>query len=536
MVTAPHLNPSIISLLDRCKSMRELKQIHSRIVVSGLSHDNYPASKILSFSALSESGDIEYSYVLFNHLPSPNTFIWNTIIRGYSINKDQNRAVSLFRRMLRLGVSPDYLTFPFVLRSCARLSSLRLGVAVHCHVAKSGITIDLFVHNSLVHMYASCGAVAAARKAFDEIPSPSSVSWNSMVDGYAKCGDLVTARGTFESMPVRDVVSWSALIAGYVKGGDYREALAIFERMLIEGPRANEVTMVSVLCACAHLGALELGTRMHDYVESNSLRLTLMLRTSLVDMYAKCGSIEEAWRVFREVPTDQTDVLIWNAMIGGLATHGLSKESLELFEEMQSLGIMPDEITYLGLLCACAHGGLVDDARQFFDSLNTNGMTPKIEHYACMVDVLGRAGCLDEAYEFVMTMPFEPTASMLGALLSGCSTHGRVDLGEIVGKKLIELEPDHDGRYIGLSNVYAVARRWDDARTMREAMEKRGVKKLPGFSTLEVDGILHRFIAHDKSHPQSMGIYLMLTSIAKQMKLEADYQRSEDTTAVYMFI
>ncbi|XXG72081.1 hypothetical protein AAC387_Pa07g1250 [Persea americana] len=505
--------------------MRQLKQIHSRIIVSGLSHLNYPTSKLLSFSALSDFGDIEYSYALFSHLPTPNTFIWNTIIRGYSRNKNPNRAIVLFRQMLCLGVSPDYLTFPFVLKSCARLSSLRLGVAVHCLVTKSGITIDLFVHNSLVHMYASCGDIVAARKAFDEIPSPSLVSWNSMVDGYAKCGDLVAACGAFELMPERDVVSWSALIAGYVKGGDHREALAIFERMQIEGLRANEVTMVSVLCACAHLGALEQGRRMHDYVESNSLQLSLVLCTSLVDMYAKCGSIAEAWRVFREVPPDQTDVLIWNAMIGGLATHGLSKESLELFEEMHSLGIIPDEITYLGLLCACAHGGLVEDARHFFNSLNTNGMMPKIEHYACMVDVLGRAGRLDEAYEFVNKMPVEPTASMLGALLSGCSTHGRVELGEIIGKKLIELEPDHDGRYIGLSNVYAGAHRWDDARTMRKAMEKRGVKKVPGFSTLEVDRILHRFIAHDKSHPQSMEIYLMLNSIAKQMRLEADCQR-----------
>ncbi|XP_058097882.1 pentatricopeptide repeat-containing protein At5g08305-like [Magnolia sinica] len=528
IIRNPHRRHSLICLLDRCKSMRELKRIHAQIVVSGLSDENYLASKILSFSAISESGDIDYSGRVFNQLQNPNIFIWNTIIRGHSISKNPNLAISIFTHMLRVGISPDYLTFPFLAKSCARLTSSRLGSAVHCHIAKSGIEIDIFIQNSLVHMYSSCSDIKAAQKVFDEISRPSLVSWNAIVDGHAKCGDLIAARRLFELMPERDVVSWSALIAGYVKGGDHREALATFERMQAVGARANEVTMVSVLCACAHLGALEQGRRIHDYIKDNSLKLTLVLSTSLVDMYAKCGSIKEAWRVFHAVPLAQTDVLIWNAMIGGLATNGLSKEALDLFDEMQSTGIAPDEITYLGLLCACAHGGLVEDAWRFFKSLDANGMTPKTEHYACMIDTLGRAGCLDAAYEFVNTMPVEPTASMLGALLSGCRTHGRADLGEVIGKKLIELEPDHDGRYIGLSNVYAAACRWDDAKTMREAMEKRGVKKVPGFSSLEVDGTLHRFIAHDRAHPQSLGIYSMLNDLGKQMKLEGACQTQPD--------
>ncbi|XP_077247127.1 pentatricopeptide repeat-containing protein At5g08305-like [Tasmannia lanceolata] len=527
MVTRnPYLNHSLISLLDRCKSMRELKQIHARVIAFGLAGDYFFASKILLFSAVSDCGDIDYSDKFFHYLSNPTIFNWNTIIRGYSRSKNPNRAISLFSKMLHAGVSPDYLTFPFLAKSCARLSSLRLGMAVHCHIAKSGIEFDLFIQNSLIHMYAACKEIAAALKLFDEMPHRSLVSWNAMVDGYAKCGDLVRAREMFESMPERDVVSWSALIAGYVKDGDHREALAIFERMQVVGPKANEVTMVSVLCACAHLGALEQGRRMHHYVGGNDLQLSLVLHTALVDMYAKCGSIEEALTVFRAVPIEQTDVLIWNAMIGGLATHGLSKESLDMFEEMQTLGIPPDEITYLGLLCGCAHGGLVEKAWHFFRSIEQQGRALKIEHYACMVDVLGRAGRLDEAFEFVNTMPFEPTASMLGALLSGCRTHRRMELGEVIGKRLIELEPDHDGRYIGLSNVYAAASRWEDAKMMREVMEKRGVKKVPGYSSMEVEGVLHRFIAHDRAHPQSTEIYLMLNGIGKQMKLECDYQNN----------
>ena len=407
------------------------------------------------------------------------------------------------------------------------MSELQLGQAVHCRVAKEGLWLDRFIANSLIHMYGSCGEIGSARKVFDEMPMRNSVSWNSMLDGYAKCGDLDSARQVFESMPERDVVSWSSMIDGCVKGGEYGVALAIFGRMRVVGPKANEVTMVSVLCACAHLGALEQGREMHQYMVDRALPFTLALRTSLVDMYAKCGAIEEAIAVFREVPTDQTDVLMWNAIIGGLATHGQVRDSLELFKEMevQGLGVAPDEITYLCLLSACAHGGLINEAWHFFKSLErSKGMAPKSEHYACMVDVLSRAGRLAEAYDFIAQMPIKPTPSMLGALLNGCMNHRRFDLAERVGRKLIELEPDHDGRYIGLSNVYAGVKLWDDARTMREAMERRGVKKLPGFSFVEVLGTLHRFIAHDKTHQDSDQIYMVLNTIVRQMVVDVDFE------------
>lgn len=373
-------------------------------------------------------------------------------------------------------------------------------------------------------MHGSCGNVVYARQVFDDIPLPNSVSWNAMIDGYAKCGELASARELFDRMPERDVVSWSAMIDGYVKGGDYREALALFEAMQAgpSGPKPNAVTMVSVLCACAHLGALEKGRKMHECMRDSGLSLSLQLATSLVDMYAKCGSITEALRVFRSVPAGKTDVLIWNAVIGGLAMHGMGKDSLAMFREMESLGIEPDEITYLGLLSGCAHGGLVDDAWDFFRSLEAKGLTPHVEHYACMVDVLGRSGRVLDAFEYLRRMPVEPSGSVLGALLSGCQTHGLVRLAEIVGKRLVELEPEHDGRYVGLSNVYAVARQWDKAKMTREVMQSRGVRKAAGFSEVEVNGILHRFIAHDKAHVRSGEIYWVLGVMRYQMKAEMD--------------
>ncbi|XP_039128311.1 pentatricopeptide repeat-containing protein At5g08305-like [Dioscorea cayenensis subsp. rotundata] len=508
--------------------MKELNQIHAQATISGHSSDNYIISKLLLFSTTSGPQTTDYSFKLFSTVSNPGSFFYSTIIRAFSTSKNPAHSFSLYNQMLLAGISPDHFSFPFLTKACARLASLPLGTSLHCDIVKYGFSSDLFVQNSLIHMYASCRDIVSARGVFDAMCVRNLVSWNTMVDGYAKCGDLVAARNVFDGMPVRDVVSWSALIDGYVKGGEFREALAVFASMCDDGMKVNAVTMVSVLCACAHLGALDLGRRMHRYIKDNGMRLTIQLSTSLVDMYAKCGSITEALAVFREVPVVETDVLIWNAIIGGLAMHGRSKDSLALFEEMQATGrVQPDEITYLCLLSACTHGGLVEDARRFFNLLKAQRMAVQVEHYACMVDVLGRSGRVEEAYEIVRTMPMQPSASVLGALLTACQTHGHLHLGELVGQMLIELDPDHDGRYIGLSSVYASAKQWDDAKTTREVMERRGVRKTPGYSAVEVDGSLHRFIAHDKMHQQTTDVYSMLSFLLNQMKLESDIINGE---------
>lgn len=513
--------------------MSDLRQIHTLLITLGLADEDPFASRLISFCSLSDSGDVDYSYRFLLSLQNPATFYWNTTIRGYSKGRNPNKSLSVLIQMLRAGASPDHLTFPFLAKAAARLSDPSSGAAVHCHVARSGLEPDRFIANSFVHMYASCGDISSARKVFDGIRDKNVVSWNAMLDGYAKCGDTGSARALFDSMTERDVVSWSSLIDGYVKAEEYSEAMALFDRMRMIGPRANDVTMVSVLSACAHLGSVERGRLLHRYLSENGLPLTLALRTSLVDMYAKCGAIDEAMAVFHLAQADRTDVLLWNAMIGGLATHGLVAESIELFAEMQRIGIVPDEITYLCLLSTCAHGGLVHEAFYFLESLERQGMEPKTEHYACVIDALSRSGRIEEAYRFLTEIPVEPTGSMLGALLSGCLNHGRLDVAEIVGRRLVELEPDHDGRYIGLSNAYAIVKRWEEAKVTREEMERRGVKKSPGFSSVESCGSIHRFIAHDKTHRSSEQIYRMLDLIINQARPRNEADREDEECSLY---
>ncbi|KAK9682972.1 hypothetical protein RND81_10G110100 [Saponaria officinalis] len=521
-----NIHHTLINLLHHSKpiSVSQLMQTHALLFTSGLLLSDHPCFGAKLVNLFAEAGDARYCRRLLLHHPTSSVVLWNKVIRSYSYSSSPNHSLRVFIDMLRFGVSPDHFSFPFLLKASSRLSSLQLGMCIHSFVLRSGYALDLFVCNSLIHMYASYGGILCAHKVFDEMPLRTCVSWNSMLDGYAKCGDLDSALRVFDSMPDKDVVSWSSIIDGLVKAGEYTQALSFFERMI---PKANEVTMVSVLRACAHLGALEQGKLMHRYILENELPFTLVLLTSLVDMYAKCGAIEVALSVFRGMlPKVKSDVFLWNAIIGGLASHGFVRESLDLFKEMSSVKVEPDEITYLCLLSACAHAGLVKEAWWFFEDLERNGMTPKSEHYACMVDAMARAGAVGEAYDFLSRMPEEPTPAMLGALLSGCMNHGRLDLAELLGKKLVEVDPHHDGRYVGLSNVYATVKRWDDAKTLRQAMDITGVKKFPGFSYVEISGSIHMFKAHDKTHPKSSDIYATVNFMLLQMSKPLDYEGS----------
>ncbi|KAF0898790.1 hypothetical protein E2562_011869 [Oryza meyeriana var. granulata] len=249
-----------------------------------------------------------------------STPLLDPLIRAASASAP-HRAFSLFLLLLRSALRPSHLTFPFFARAAARLAYPRLVLVVHAQPLRRGLLpADLHVANLLVHMYDACALPGLARRLFDEIPRPN------------LCRDLPAARQVFAQMPQQVVVSWSAMIDGCVKCGEHREALAVFEMMEVSAARhrvrANDVTMVSVPGTCTHIGDLARGKQMHRYLEERGFLLNLRLATSLVDMYVKCGAIGEALEVFQDVPVESIDVLIWNAVIGGLAVHGMSRESV----------------------------------------------------------------------------------------------------------------------------------------------------------------------------------------------------------------
>ncbi|XP_015695447.2 pentatricopeptide repeat-containing protein At5g66520-like [Oryza brachyantha] len=312
------------------------------------------------------------------------------------------------------------------------------------------------------------------------------------------------------------------MVNAYVQAGDGREALGLFTRMQAEGVSPDDTVLVGVLAACAQLGVLEQGKWVHGYLKANNKRISVFLGTALVDMYAKCGELQLGMEVFKGMK--EKNVLAWTTMIKGLAMHGRGSEALMLFAQMESLGVKPDDIAFIGALCACTHTGLVDKGRELFNSMvRKYGIRPKIEHYGCMVDLLARNGLLNEAREMVEKMPMKPDALIWGALMAGCRFHKSVELAEYVVKHWIELEPDKSGAYVLLSNIYAASGRHASAREIRHLMREKGVEKTPGCSTVEIRGVIHQFIVGDLSHPLIEEILAKWDEIDSRIRLEEGY-------------
>jgi len=387
------------------------------------------------------------------------------------------------------------------------------GPFVHGALIKHGFDHDPHVQSGLIFMYAELG-----HRVFGVIPDPDLVCQTAMLSACAKCGDVGFARELFDVMPQRDPIAWNAMIAGYAQSGKSREALDLFNLMQMMGMRVNEVSMVLVLSACTHLGALDQGRWAHAYIERNKLRVTVTLGTALIDMYAKCGNVNKAMEVFWGMK--EKNVYTWTSVMGGLAMNGFGEKCLKLFSLMKQEGVQPNEVTFVSVLRGCSVVGLVKEGREHFESMSkVYGIEPQLEHYGCMVDLYGRAGRLHEALNFINNMPVKPHSGAWGALLNACRMHKNMELGELASRKIVELEAKNHGAYVLLSNMYADSKNWEGVSSVREIMKAKGVRKLPGCSVIEVDGEVHEFIVGDKTHPRHDDIEMMLAEISKRLKL-----------------
>ncbi|XP_030967844.1 pentatricopeptide repeat-containing protein At2g29760, chloroplastic-like [Quercus lobata] len=343
-------------------------------------------------------------------------------------------------------------------------------------------------------------------------------SWTTMLDGYAKLGEYDEAQHVFDAMPRKDIAAWNALISAFEQNGKPKEALAVFrELQLSKDAKPDEVTLVCALSASAQLGAMDLGRWIDVYIKKHGIKLNCHLTTSLIDMYAKCGDLEKALEVFYSV--ERKDVFVWSATIAGLAMHGHGRAALDLFSKMLEAKVKPNAVTFTNLLCACSHRGLVNEGQRLFYQMEpVYGVVPGEKHYACMVDILGRSGLLQEAVKLIEKMPILPTASVWGALLGACRLHGNIELAEQACSHLLELDPRNHGAYVLLSNIYAKTGKWDRVSGLRKIMRDFGLKKEPGCSSIEVNGIVHEFLVGDNSHKLSKEIYSKLDEIAAKLK------------------
>ncbi|KAK6142982.1 hypothetical protein DH2020_023330 [Rehmannia glutinosa] len=514
---------------------------------------NLVTKLITTLSSADQHCGTRHARRLFDQMPQrSDAFLCNTMMKSHLSSRQFPEAISLYVCLRRKeGFVPDNYTFSTLSKCCGLSFSMWEGVAVHAHVVKYGFKSNLYVATAMVDMYGKLGQMGFARKVFDEMTERSSVSWtalitgyirvgdmgtaktlfnvmpenerdtaafNVMIDGYVKLGEMGSAKMMFDSTPEKNVVSWTTMIDGYCSYGDVNEASVVPRIAWRKMFEPDDVTVVSVLPAIADLGALDLGNWVYEFVKKNKLDRSANVSTALVDMYAKCGEVEKARRVFDDVRGRET--CTWNALINGLALNGCAKEALEVFMEMTRKGFKPDEITMLGVLSACNHGGLVDEGKRWFCKMGEFRVTPRIEHYGCLVDLLGRAGRLEEAENLIESMPYEANGIILSSLLFACGYAKDVARAEKVVKKAIILEPCNDGNYIMLRNLYAADRRWWDVERIKRLMLIKGAKKEVGFSAVEIDSRVLEFVAGDKMHPHLEVTHLVLDQLQMHMKVE----------------
>ncbi|GAB4848571.1 hypothetical protein Ancab_003277 [Ancistrocladus abbreviatus] len=480
--------------------------------------DLMPERNVVTWTAMvtgcSKIKDLEGARRYFDAMPEKTVVSWNAMLSGYAQNGSDEAALRLFDEMLNARVQPDETTWVTVISVCSSRGDPCFAQALVETINEKRIRLNCFVKTALLDMYAKCGNLEAARGIFDELGvHKNSVTWNAMISAYARVGDLAAARELFDTIPMKNVISWNSMVAGYAQNGQSALAIELFKEMVENSdPMPDEVTMVTVLSACGHLGALEMGNWIVNFISEAQIDLSISGYNALIFMYSKCGSMKDAKRIFQEMAV--RDVVSYNTLIAGLAAHGHGAEAIELLSNMEREGVQPDRLTLIGILTACSHAGLLEEGQRVFESISS----PSLEHYACMVDLFGRVGQLHEAMRLVERMPMEPHAGVYGSLLNASRIHKKVEIGELAAKKLFELEPDNSGNYVLLSNIYAVVGRWEDVGRVREVMRKKGVKKATGWSWVEYGGKMHRFIAGDRSHEWSEDIYRLLAELRKKMR------------------
>ncbi|KAG0497650.1 hypothetical protein HPP92_002341 [Vanilla planifolia] len=471
------------SLINSCSSLSHLKQLHGYLIASGLFQlVSSLRSKLMELFAVSSFGDLPHASSMLRLIIFPTTNDFNAILRGLSMAPDPSPAISLYPCLLSAS-RPDALSLSFVLKAVARLSSLPSISPLHSHLFHLGLAADVRLVTTLV-------------------------------DAYAKASRSDLALQAFHEMPLRDIATWNALLAALLP----HDSLSLFRRLRDNPPSSREfpdaVTIVVALSACAQLGAIAEGASIHAFARSLALDADVRVCNALIDMYAKCGDVACALTVFRSLHSKT--LVSWNAAIMTLAHHGRGRDALQLFDELlSSTSIEPDTITYLAVLCGCTHSGLVDDGLRIFHTMR---VSRTMKHYGTVVDLLSRAGRLEEAYGIVTAMPFPADAVLYQTLLGACKTYGDETLAEKVSEKLKEIGSNSCGDFVLLSNVYASKARWADVGRIRDAMRKSDVIKVPGFSYMELDGEVHKFVNGDKGHFRWREIYEKLEEMGGRIQ------------------
>ncbi|KAJ8773984.1 hypothetical protein K2173_009415 [Erythroxylum novogranatense] len=552
--------PLLIRACAHVGSSSLCKIIHGQVLEMGLENRIHVANELMGMYA--KQGRMRDARILFDRMLVRSCISWNIMISSYAFNYDSRGALEIFKKMESEGLEPNSVTWTSLMSSharsgqhlqtidffrsmmmrkvsvnaevvavvlsvCTDLGAFENGKMIHGYAIKGGFEDYLFVKNALISVYGKCGAVNDAENLFMEMRNKNIVSWNSLITSYAEAGLCDKALGAFLQLKRLEdcqmlgpnVVSWSALISGFAAHGRGEESLELFRQMQLANVMANSVTLSSVLSICAELAILNLGKEIHGHVIRASMDGNILVGNGLLNMYTKCGCLEEGHLVFEKI--QNKDLISWNSMIMGYGMHGLGVNALRTFYQMTKSGNRPDVVTFVAVLSACSHAGLVTEGRKIFDQMIMEyKIETQMEHYACMVDLLGRSGLLEEAIKFVKNMPMEPNVFVWSALLNSCRMHRNTEIAEETASHVLNLNIETTGSYMLLSNIYSASGRWDDSAKIRASARTKGLKKNPGQSWIEVKNSIYMFSAGNNVLEGLHEVYEILEQLTLQMEDE----------------
>ncbi|KAM0946547.1 putative tetratricopeptide-like helical domain superfamily [Dioscorea sansibarensis] len=478
---------TISSVLTACGSTLG-KQIHGYMIKTMTDRSVFSSCSLIEF--YSRNGRIGQAKLVFEKLEARNVVTWSSMISCCMRHKQMEDALWLFHDMICTGIEPNEYTFAALLGACGMSSEFfSVGRQLHCPAIKLNLVSDNRILNALITM-------------------------------YGRSGDVDNLERVFERIEKLDVVSWCAAISSYFQNGYDEKSLKLVSRMHKEGFVPNEYGLSSTLSSCANLASLDQGKHFHCLALKAGCDLDVCVGNALINMYAKCGSIEDARLIFDAMPDH--DLMSWNSLIHGYAHHGNGNEAISVFNTMMDAhNIMPDHSTFVGILVACSHVGCVGQAFRYFDTmLDQYGIMPSASHFACIVDMMGSAGRLMEALQIINEMPFEPDVLIWKTMLASCKLHKNLELGKLAAEKVIELTPKDSAGYVLLSNMHAMRGEWKDAESVRTMMDEHGIKKGAGCSWIQISSEVHVFTASDGSHEKADSVYFMLNLLYKELKVE----------------
>ncbi|XP_050216501.1 pentatricopeptide repeat-containing protein At5g19020, mitochondrial [Mercurialis annua] len=471
------ISTNLLRMYCNCSSL-----VEARALFGEMSEKNLVTWNVM-LNGYSKAGLLDSARDVFERIPDKDIISWSTIVDGYVRVEKLGEAFMIYRSMVSAGLRPNDVMMVDLISVCGRTAAFCEGRQLHSDAVKMGFDCYDFIQATIIHLYAACGRINEACLQFRIGSKENVASWNALMGGFIRNRMIDEAIKLFEEMPQRDVFSWSTMISGYTQNEQPNLALELFHKMIAIGIQPNDVTMVSVFSAIAALGTLKDGRWAHQYVHNNSIAISDNLSAAIIDMYAKCGSIDDALEVFCKIRNKASTVSPWNAIICGLAMHGHANQSLEIYSDLDRRKVKLNAITFIGVLAACCHAGMVELGKRYFMSMKSeHNIDPDIKHYGCMVDLLGRAGRVEEAEEMIRSMPMKADVVTWGTLLAACRTHGKWEVGEEAAQNLARLDPSHGASRVLLSNIYANAGKWDDAFSVRKAMQSHRMRRLPGYS------------------------------------------------------